>query len=365
LPKVCHFTTVHRPDDIRIFVKECRSLVAAGYEVVLIAVCDADTKVDGVQIRALRKPKGRIDRATRVLRDAYFACVREKADIYHFHDPELMLVGFWLKRLGMKVVYDVHENLPMDILHSKPYLPTWIRRGLSKVAKKLEDRAGARFDAIITVTDSFTSRFPKGKATVVQNYPILAEGPLPASEPRSGSTLLFTGGFATTRCAREIVDAMALLPDVELVVAGPCRSEALLTELQAKPAWDQVRFEGMLARNELDRLFAEATIGLVLNAPRPDYIEISTNKLFEYMLAGLPVIASAIPSWKSIVEEVGCGVIVDTTDAKEIARAVRELLDVPEEMKAMGERGRLAAQSRFHWGSEEEKLLAVYTNLLK
>jgi len=328
-------------------------------------VTDEDRVVDGVQIRALPRPKGRIERATKVLREAYRACLRENADLYHFHDPELMIVGFWLKRDGKKVIYDVHENLPMDILHSKPYLPTWVRRGMSVVARKLEDRAGKRFDAIITVTDSFTSRFPAGKATVVQNYPILEESQKAPTGARNRSSILFTGGFAVTRCAREIVDALEFLPEANLIVAGPCRSEALLDELKAKPGWSRVRFDGILKRDELDRLFAESSIGLVLNAPRPDYIEISTNKLFEYMLAGLPVIASQIPSWQKIVEEVGCGLIADTTSPEAIAKAVRYLASHPDEAKSMGDRGREAAKSRFHWGSEEKKLLDLYSRLLK
>jgi glycosyltransferase involved in cell wall biosynthesis len=364
--KVVHLTTVHRPLDVRIFEKQCRSLAAHGYEVVLVATAERDEVRDGVALRALPKPKGRLDRVLIAPWRAMAKALRERPDLVHFHDPELIPIGMLMRLLGNRVVYDVHENLPMDILHSKPYLPKILRRTLSGIARIVEGVAGRVLTGVVTVTETFAGRFPAGKTVVVQNYPLLEDLGAKSAPPLADrpNTLLFTGGFAPTRCAREMVDALEHLPNVSLIVAGPARSQALMDELSRKPGWSRVENVGMVPRDELSPLFARAKVGLVLNAPREDYQEISTNKLFEYMMARLPIVASKIPSWMRIVEEVGCGLIADTTDPKDLADKCRWLIEHQAEADAMAERGYQAARSRFHWGSEETKLLAFYRRLL-
>jgi hypothetical protein len=114
----------------RIFHKECKSLARAGYGVTLIAPHDRDEVVDGVRIRAVAKSKSRIERMTRGVARVYREAVRQEAEVYHFHDPELIPVGVLLKARGKKVVYDIHEEYPTKVL-SKYYLPRWLRPPLA------------------------------------------------------------------------------------------------------------------------------------------------------------------------------------------------------------------------------------------
>ena len=135
--RVCHLTSVHIPLDTRIFEKECQSLVAAGYDVHLVAPATESTRMRGVTIAAVPRARGRLSRAlvttTRVLVQA----LRARAHIYHFHDPELIPVGVVLRMLGKHVVYDAHEDVPADIL-DKPYLPRWLKAGLARVMDVVE-----------------------------------------------------------------------------------------------------------------------------------------------------------------------------------------------------------------------------------
>ncbi len=108
--KVCILTSVHPPFDVRIFHKEAKSLVKAGYDVTLIAQHDKEEIVDGVKIINLQKPRNRIERMTKTVSELYQKALRVDADIYHFHDPELIPVGKALKKRGKAIIYDVHED---------------------------------------------------------------------------------------------------------------------------------------------------------------------------------------------------------------------------------------------------------------
>ncbi len=364
MTKVVHLTSAHPSRDIRIFEKECRSLARAGYEVVLIAQAEREETIEGVRIVPLPKPSGRLQRVFGLLGQLHALALRENADLYHFHDPEVMFVGFRLKRAGFKVVYDVHENMPQDILHSKPYIPRALRRILSAGAMRMENRAGQCFDGIVTVTEHFRQRFPAEKTAVVQNYPILDEFMGLGEQPYAdrSNVIVFTGGLTRSRCAVAMVDAMAGL-DARLEVVGAAPSPDLKLELENSTGWSKTNFRGRVPLSEAQGLLANARIGLVLNMPREDYVEISTNKLFEYMAAELPVVVSDIASWRRIVEEAGCGIVANTTSGEGIARACSELLQDPALATEMGRRGGIAAREKYSWATEERNLLDLYQML--
>ncbi|HEU4864490.1 MAG TPA: glycosyltransferase, partial [Candidatus Limnocylindria bacterium] len=88
------------------------------------------------------------------------------------------------------------------------------------------------------------------------------------------------------------------------------------------------------------------------------------NKLFQYMAAGLPVVASDFPQVREVVVGAGCGVVVDTRRPAEIARGINALLADPESARAMGERGRRAVEERFNWATSARALLDVYRRLI-
>ncbi len=111
-------------------------------------------------------------------------------------------------------------------------------------------------------------------------------------------------------------------------------------------------------------MLGEARAGLVLFHDVPNHTSAYPNKLFEYMSAGLPVIASHFPLWRSIVERDRCGMLVDPRDATAIAKAIDWVLTHPEEAEAMGRRGRDAVAATYNWAAEERKLLAIYRNEL-
>ena len=171
--KVCILTSVHPPFDMRIFHKEAKSLVKAGYDVTLIAQHDNEEIVDGIRIVPLPKPKNRIERMTRTVWVVYKKALKINADIYHFHDPELIPAGLLLKHHGKRVIYDVHEDVPRQNL-SKPYIPIIFRKPISALIEAIETFSARRFDGVVTATPYINKRFSElgANAVNVNNYPL-------------------------------------------------------------------------------------------------------------------------------------------------------------------------------------------------
>lgn len=363
-PHIVHFSSVHRAQDTRILHRECRSLVDAGYRVTLIANAEKDFEEHGVKVRALpARAGGRLSRMTRHAWNAWRMAAREDADLYHFHDPELIPAGIALRLRGKPVIYDVHESVSKQI-RSKMWIPSPVRRVVARAYRLMERAIAPVMTAFVAATPGVASYFPAGKTIVVQNYPIIDE-----LRPESSSTAIsrealaaYVGGITEVRGAHEMVAAMNLMPpgaDIRLEIAGPVASESLRKEMETAPGFDRVRFLGMLNRSEVGDLLARASVGLVVLHPEPNYIDSYPVKLFEYMAAGVPVVASNFPFWKQFVEDVGSGVMVDPLNPQSIADGILEIINDPERAQQMGEAGAKAVRERFNWDTEAEKLIGL------
>ena len=367
--RVCILTTVHPPFDTRIFHKEAKTLVRAGYDVTLIAQYDGDTMVEGVRVRGLPKPRNRLSRIFGLTWRAFWLSLRERADVYHFHDPELLPIGVMLKLLTRaKVSYDVHEDVPEQIL-TKHWIPTFLRRPIAVTFNLAEKLLAKGLDGIVVATEGIAEKFRRLNPIVIHNCPDLTMLPNPSPAPREGKekVLVYVGGISRLRGAFEMIRALEHLAHIgglRLDLIGRFDPPELEQELQALPGYQRARFLGWMEPEDVYKHLAESDIGLVCLHPKPRFVVAWPVKLFEYMAAGLPVIASNFPLWKEIVEGNKCGLCVDPLNPKEIAKAIEYLLTHPEEARRMGENGRRAVLEKYNWEQESEKLLAVYEELL-
>lgn len=365
MPRVTHLTSVHLADDARIFEKECLSLAKAGYQVSYVV---PDAPVDfgsQVTIRTIPSVAGRRQRFLHAIRAVYRAALQENADLYHFHDPELIPVGLMLALRGKIVIYDAHEDLPKQVM-GKEWIPIRLRRVVAWGAQIMESIGARFFEGIVAATPTIAKRFPPEKTIIAQNFPLpqnlIRETALPyAARP---SHVVYVGGLAQVRGLLEMTRAMEKLPDVRLLLAGMFSPPSLQREVERLPGWQRVQFLGWQSRDQIASLLGQARVGLVTLRPLANYLDAYPVKMFEYMAAGIPVVASDFPLWREIVEEAGCGLLVDPLNPDAIAEAIQWLMAHPEEAEAMGESGRKAALEKYHWDAEAKKLLALYARLL-
>jgi glycosyltransferase involved in cell wall biosynthesis len=369
MSKVVHITSAHPATDTRVFLKQCRGLAAAGHEVVLV-VADAagDRVVDGVQVRSVGAPRSRRDRMVRRAWACVRQALRERADVLHFHDPELLPWAQLLRRLGKRVVYDMHEFAPAQIAGKG-----WIRPGVRTVIGRVwrsAERQLLRGVPVVFAARSLARDYPYvGRSAIVENLPLVEEL-FGIREPRHRRfTLGYIGSLTASRGSLQMIGAVERLRregiPVGLECVGPAhddRTVELLRRATETPD-SGVRWHGHQPPAEGWRMMARCHVGLAVLLPEPRYLEAYPTKLFEYMALGLPVIASDFPLYRAVVERTGGGLSVDPLDQPALCEAIRWCVSHPEELRAMGERGREAVKRDYNWQTEQRKLLEFYTTL--
>ncbi|WP_338553999.1 glycosyltransferase [Paenibacillus sp. KS-LC4] len=374
--KVVHMTTVHHPMDTRIFHKECASLANAAYDVTLIATDhpDLDRVKPAFKLIKLKKAANRWVRMTKNSWQAYRLAKQLEADVYHFHDPELIWVGWLLKNKSNHVIYDIHEDYETGI-RQKKYLPVWARNTLAGIYRLVEKLCINQFE-IVLAEKYYRDKYLRG--VDVLNYPILQpmEDKPAASEEASAAQhndaihLLYTGNVTLDRGSELHAQIAKLDKRIHVHYVGKCaQSIADRVAEAAGEAAARVTIDGVekfIARDAIDAYYAESRwlAGLALFPPTEHYAKKELTKFFEYMNAGLPIICSNFPSWEAFVKLHECGIAVDPHDGQAVLRAINELKKDPEKAARMGRNGRRAVREELNWVHEENKLLGFYSRLL-
>jgi hypothetical protein len=362
---VVHMTSVHDASDVRIFQKECRSLAERGYRVSLIVPDSRSGTVEGVEIHAVPQPKSRFDRMSCTAWKVYRKAIEQDADLYHFHDPELIPAGLLLKCAGKKVIYDAHELYAVKIL-CKPWIPLPFRSLASKVFSWCEHILSRFFDHVVTADRFTASTFHSERVSVVANYPFFP--PLQEHFERTSAArvAIYAGELTSDRGLNVMLEVARRLQSTgfELRLLGHFGSPGEEQQVCAEP---NIRYLGRQSHQAVLRELANADVGLVLFQPVPAYYYAGENtiKLFEYMSRGLPVVVSSFPNLKRIVESANCGLCVDPQNAQQAANAISELLDSPKLLRILGENGRKAVLREYNWEREVGTLLRIYREVLE
>lgn len=361
--KICHVTSVHRAFDGRIFKKECKSLTSQ-YDVYLIASNVPDQIVDGVKLVGVPLPKSRMKRQFQ-LSKVYKTAVRIDAEVYHFHDPELIPIASKLKKKGKKVIFDSHEDIPSDILEKK-YIPKPFRKIISTIYSSYEKSKFKEFDALISVTPSIVDRLKTYNPMTFQvtNYPIYKDV---AISEKKENYVCFTGAISSTWRIDTLIKSIDEI-DTKIVLAGPL-SEVYKKELSSLKSWSKVDYRGFVDSSDVDEIQKNAIAGIAIlkkgNLYGGQQGTVGNTKLFEYMMNGTPVIATDVTLWKEIVEKNQCGICVDPYDESSISKAILYLQNNPDKVKEMGENGKKAIKEKYNWKEQETILLDLYDKILK
>lgn len=369
--RVVHVTLAHDYRDVRIFEKECASLAAAGYEVFGLVPGAPEAVVNGVRLRPLNtRPGGFLPlRYVRRLIGVYRSAAALRADIYHLHDPELIPLGLLLRRHGALIVYDAHEDAPVEALSlnrarpAKGRLLALVWRLFIALAKKF-------CDGLIAATPDVAATLAPRPVTIVHNFPRLEKFAVLATaeaEARDPARLVYAGNISEIRGLFEMLDALALVAErrpCRLRLAGRFASAGLQAQAEAHPAWVRVDYLGQIPWPQVIAELRQSAVGLLLLHPTPEYVVSIPTKLFEYMAAGIPVVCSDFPLLRRIVEAAGCGVLADPCNPAVIAAAILPLLADPALAALQGRKGRQAVESTYSWETEAEALLSLYGRLV-
>ena len=370
MTKVVHITSVHSRDDTRIFLKQCCSLAEDVYELtLLVADGKGDQRKKGVDIIDIGKFDRRLVRMLVAPYLMFFKSLKFKGKLYHIHDPELMITGIFLRILGKTVIYDSHENLRKQLL-SKPYLNIWMAKILSLLIAPIELIFLNLFSHVITANSSIAEclHFVNSrKITVINNYPNLDHfwEPNHDRETKCKKNGIFVGAITKIRGIEHVITALEINSKVKLDLVGGTNDHAHLSSLRDNQGWSHVNEHGFLPQATAFEMMKSSIFGVVTYLPFPNHINSQPNKIFEYMAAGIPIIASNFPLWIELVEETKVGLCINPDNPSEISSAIDFILENPEEAEQMGLRGRNLVQTRFNWAVEKSKLLRLYSTLLE
>ncbi len=295
--------------------------------------------------------------------------IKFKPDLIHCHDPELIFLGLICKISGIRVIYDVHEDLPVQIM-SKSWLPRLLRYPISKLSIIIEYIAGYWFDAILTATPIIAERFPISKTEVIHNYPIISEFSDKCKESNNkDKSFIYVGGLTKERGIEEILLAAESINSkqstkINVILAGRFSNELFKKNMEKYINSAFVFYKGWLSREDIVSSLNNSIAGLVVLHPIQNYIESLPTKMFEYMAAGIPIIASNFPIMKEIVESERCGLVVNPLSSQDLEKAILWIMNNPIESKIMGENGRQAIFQKYNWLIEARKLTDIYQSLL-
>lgn len=368
MKRVLLISTAHPATDSRIIYKIAPSL-AGRYEV----FCALPQLKSGSRAnwQAIRLP-----RVERLIPRLCFShpialakCLWLRPHIVHIFMPELIPLALLFHLLGSEVIYEVQENL-FKKFAIKQYNNSLI---LQKLFAFFDQIARKRFHCIFT-DDAYLEEYRDlGKPhAVIHNYVSL-----PVVDAFSHSSahapcpeLFYLGVVSRERCLDVMVQAMAILnqthPDCHLHLFGPLRVNT--NELENMQGYTEVRhhitFHGYTDQQTAMPYAARAMAGIALLKPVADYPESFPTKLFEYMALKLPVITSDFPIYRQIVASSDCGFCISPDDPQVLSEILTRCIDDAAMRCRMGANGRKAAEARYNWLTEEEKMLAFYTGVL-
>jgi len=371
--RICILTSAHPVFDVRIFYREAITLAKAGYDVTLIARHNKKEIVDEVKIVPLPKPRNGFERMTKIVWKLFRLALKERADVYHFHDPELLFPCLFLKIFNRaKIIYDVHEDFPSAV-KIRHWMPPVFRKLVAPVVDIYQKLFSICVDYIITADDNIKKSFflcPPKKITIF-NFPKL-EYFKELSERRDPNLIIHSGGLTKERGGDIIIDSIRQVkqkfPSIKLLLIGnicPPYEKYIHDKIRRYKLTKNVFLHKMTSQKNVIQYLKKASIGLSLLQPVEKFKKNIPQKIFEYMASGIPFVISELPPTMSFVKQCRCAIVVDPTNSHQVARAIIYLLSHKSEAKKMGENGRKAVLEKYNWENEGKKLLKIYDELLK
>ena len=368
--RVCHISSAHARYDTRIFRKECTSLAKAGYDVTFLVADNKQTEIkNDVKIVSVSNIfASRLKRILTSQKIMFKKAIEIDADIYHLHDPELLLLALKLKKKGKKVIFDSHEDY-ISTIKEKEYIPRILRGIISYFYKTYEVYVCKNIDFVICCYHWTKERLEKHnvKTDLIFNFPIIKNNISNLFEKNDIKYVVYAGNISSQWNHETVIAAINKSINIRYLLAGRC-DDQYLEKLMAIDGWDNIDFYGQLPYETIiDELYPKSFCGVALlgyiTQTKGRIGNLSNTKLFEYMMMGVPVICTDFELWKEIIDKWNCGICVNPYDIFSVSDAIKYLAENPDKTKEMGENGRRAVLEEFNWGIEEKKLINLYISL--
>lgn len=370
--KVCHISTLHEISDDRIYYKQCQSLANAGFDVTFLGQ-KASVSIDSknVHIQTFRLRSRYIARFLNSFILSIFRALLIRAKIYHFHDPELIIMGHILKCFGKIVIYDVHELVAMQIQDKARLGNRVFRNIMQRIYILFERSAVNRFDKIILAEKGYLEYYANNypghpdKIDYIQNFAILSiiDKVEPVSYDDQIPTIIYIGGLTRIRGIKELVQSIQLIEgSVKLQLLGKWESDIFRDECMKQDFQQKVEYLGFKKLEDVYSFVKAADVGVAFIYPLENFMTSLPVKSFEYMASSLPMVLSNFPLWQDHFQE--CALFADPHDPMDIARKLTELLEDPGLQKRLGANGRTLVEKHYSWEYESQRLNDIYEELI-
>lgn len=367
--KICHVTSVHKTNDVRIFEKECTTLAQnKDYEVYLVGAGHSK-RINHVNIVGVEASfSNRLERMLKFSKVVIEKALEIDADVYHLHDPELLRYALKFKVSGKKVIFDSHEDV-LSSIDEKTYMPIIVRKIAKMYYRVLQRRVLKRIDGIVIVTPQQESDYQKYNENIVllPNFPIINTNCGKDDDAIVKGRIVFAGGINRAWSHKEIIKAIEDIDDVEYYLFG-IADEKYLKELESLKGWDKVHFGGIIPFDDVKRELRKANVVVALLKPGVNTYQrqgtLGNTKLFEAMEQERPLVASDLDLWKEIVNKYNCGMCVNPDDVNGIRKALIEMMGKTDmELRNIGENGLAAVKEEYSWDKSSDNLKTLYKNL--
>ena len=364
--KLVILAPVHIYDDIRVFKKEALSARKHFNTVVLYARTPEDTELvdHGVLVKPV-KYKNRFQRMIKLF-PLFFCALKERADIYHLHNPDTIPLVFALKFCGKKVVYDTHEDFLYHIM-LRDWIPFPIRAIVSKLIGLSELLVSNVSDSFIVTQIEQAFRFKKSH--LISNAPVFKDYGYPQKTHKKTLRLVYVGGICEPRGLTLMLDLLVRLNNVmetSLTLIGFLTNGQTLEGCQLHTGWKHVEYLGTLEQSEAFKHVAESDFGLILWRDVADHKHVSPNKIFEYMMMGTPFIATDFESWRNHLQGVDVGYFCDPENISDaIIEEITHLKNDEKQYLEMSQRAIDYIKYEYNWVQiEEPRLLDIYSKIV-
>lgn len=364
--KICHMTSAHKQNDLRILYKECVSLAKkSNYEVYLVAR-GKSCEYKGVHIIGVGYDNvSRVKRLFVVKKAVFKSALDIDADIYQIHDPELLIYAKELKKRGKTVIFDSHENYQLHIA-VKPYIPIIIRPIITRIYGRFDREICKYLDGAIFPSNENPYEGRVRNIACVRNTPMLDEMNYTVrNKVYNNDVAVYVGSLTENRGIVQSVKG-CYKANVPLILGGRIIDNKLMDRIKSMPEYSVVNYVGFCDRQQLEKLYSTVTIGLNLLQPVGQYVSISalSTKIYEFMMMGLPFILPKFPFFSEFIDKYPCGICVDPTKPDEIASAIEYLKENHDKAIEMGLLGRKLIETQFNWTIEEKNLYELYDKLI-